>query len=106
MTVGGLLQFSAYCYSNSGVTDKCSSRDVYGYAVTGWVASNTSAMASGQVGGTMRGLVVPTGAGVAYIQAQIGSIGSSEWVVNVSGGNPPAITIKGRVSFKGRVTPN
>jgi hypothetical protein len=107
MTGGSTLQFSVFCYYNNGQPgDNCSTPDQYGSVVTGWTTSNPAVMAIGAVGSTHPGLVTATGAGVAQITAQIGSITSSQWVVTVSGGSMPAITIKGRVTFKGLVTPN
>jgi hypothetical protein len=109
MTGGSTLQFSAYCYYNNGVTDNCSSTDQYGYAVTQWFTSNNGVLSIAPVGsGSAAGLVLATGGGTAYIEAMIGSITSSEWVVTVAGGSPssPAITVRGRVTFKGHVSPN
>jgi hypothetical protein len=105
MQGGTTLQFSAWCYYSNGVTDNCSLPDVYGYSVTAWNTSNPTVMTVGQVGFGSPGLAFATGPGVAYVQAQIGSIASSTWVITVGAGDP-VITIKGRVTFKGQVTPN
>jgi hypothetical protein len=106
MTVGGTLQFSAFCYyTGTPAVNNCSNPDPYGYAVTQWVSSNPAVLTIGAVGSATPGLVTATGAGTAFVQAQVGSLNSSQWVISVVVGNP-AITIKGRVTFKGRVTPN
>jgi trimeric autotransporter adhesin len=87
MTVGGTLQFSAYCQYSNSTTTNCSVADIYGNAVTQWLSSNTSEVTVGAVGSANPGLATAVAAGSPNIQAYVGSVHLNEWVLYIS--NPP-----------------
>jgi hypothetical protein len=83
MTVGGTLQFSAFCVYATQTTN-CSVADIYGNAVTTWTSTDTTKATVGAVGSPHPGLATAVGAGSVNIQAVIGSKYSSPWTVTIS----------------------
>jgi hypothetical protein len=83
MTVGGTLQFSAFCVYATQTTN-CSVADIYGNAVTTWTSTDTTKATVGAVGSAHPGLATAVGAGSVNIQAVIGSKYSSPWTVTIS----------------------
>jgi len=92
MTVGGTLQFSAYCQYSNSTTTNCSVADIYGNAVTQWLSSNTSEVTVGAVGSAHPGLATAVGAGSPNIQAYVGAVHLNEWVLYISN---PTISLTG-----------
>ena len=92
MTVGGTLQFSAYCQYSNGTTTNCTVPDIYGNGVTQWVSSNTAEVTVGAVDSGGPGLVTAVAAGSPNIQAYVGTVHLNEWVLYVSN---PAVSLTG-----------
>jgi alpha-amylase len=83
MTVGGTLQFSAFCVYATQTTN-CSVADIYGNAVTTWSSTDSTKATVGAVGSPHPGLATAVGAGSVNIQAVIGSRYSNPWTVTIS----------------------
>jgi uncharacterized protein YjdB len=92
MTVGGTLQFSAYCQYSNSTTTNCSVADIYGNAVKQWLSSNTSEVTVGAVGSAHPGLATAVGAGSPNIQAYVGAVHLNEWVLYISN---PTVSLTG-----------
>jgi hypothetical protein len=92
MTVGGTLQFSAFCHYSSGPDLNCTVADIYGDAVTVWSSSNTALATVGAVGSANPGLVRAVAGGAPTIQATIGSTVTPAFGLTLSG---PAVTLTG-----------
>jgi Bacterial Ig-like domain (group 2) len=92
MTVGGTLQFSAYCQYSNSTTTNCSVADIYGNAVTQWLSSNTSEVTVSAVGSAHPGLATAVGAGSPNIQAYVGAVHLNEWVLYISN---PTVSLTG-----------
>src|ERR1700721_4060504 len=83
MTVGGTLQFSAFCVYATQTTN-CSVADIYGNAVTTWSSIDRTKPTVGAVGSLHPGLATAVGAGLVNIQAVIGSKYISPWTGTMS----------------------
>ncbi len=92
MTVGGTLQFSAYCQYSNSTTTNCSVPDIYGNGVTQWLSSNTGQVTVGAVGSANPGLAGAVGVGSPNIQAYVGAVHLNEWVLYISA---PAVSLTG-----------
>jgi hypothetical protein len=102
MTVGGTLQFSAFCQYSNSTTTNCSVADIYGNAVTQWLSSNTSEVTVGAVGSANPGLATAIAAGSPNIQAYVGAVHLNEWVLDISN---PAVSLTGlSIATTGGVT--
>jgi hypothetical protein len=93
MTVGGTLQFSAFCHYSSGPDLNCTVADTYGDAVSTWSSSNTALATIGAVGSANFGLATAVGAGSPTITATIdGSVSTPAFGLTISN---PAVTLTG-----------
>jgi hypothetical protein len=92
MTVGGTLQFSAYCQYSNSTTTNCSVADIYGNAVTQWLSSNTGEVTIGAPGSANPGLATAVAVGSPNIQAYVGAVRLNEWVLYISA---PAVSLTG-----------
>jgi hypothetical protein len=102
MTVGGTLQFSAFCtYSDSSQTN-CTVADVHGNAVTNWITSDAAKATIGAVGSANPGLVTAVATGTPSMTANVGTHLSSAFALTIA---TPAVTLTGvTITTTGGVT--
>jgi hypothetical protein len=103
ITVGGTLQFHAYCAYAGAATQDCSVTDIYGDTVTAWGSSATGVLSLGAVSGSHPGLATGVAAGTANATAIVnGSVNATPYAVTVT---TPSPTLTGiTLSATGGVT--